>query len=107
MRLSEIIKKKNNMEAKNYPTLPNAFLGNTIKEVAIGLVQAGYDVYSVVVEGKKVNMARKNEVEIYFDNSEAIYTYSDYGNVEGKVFPLSLDGTCYQCSAPRRLWCRI
>ncbi len=107
MSISEIIKKKNNMTIKEYPTLPTAFKHRSIQGVIQGLIASGYQVFDVEINGQHVNMARRDEVEIYFDKKEAVYTVVDYGRIEGKSFNVNLSGVYTTGRVPEHLWCNV
>jgi len=103
----DIIASKNNMREKEYPKLPHAFSKKTVKGVIGALMKEGYEVYDVMIGGQMLNMARRQEVEIYFDNRNAIYAASDYDEIEWKSFPLSLIGTYHTHNIPKALWCHV
>lgn len=108
--LEEILAGKNQFSTKAYMEtmkLPSAFSAKKVYDVVEALKKAGYKVFDVLVGGRMVHMARQNEVEIYFDNNQAVYTTTDYGHTDAKTYSLALEGACITGMVPQALWINV
>lgn len=103
MSFVDVLVYKNNIAKKEW-ALPNSFNKNDMKAVVVGLEKEGWEVYDVFVEKQPVFLARKQCMEIYFDNSQAIVCETDYGHCAGKRFNISIGGNYKTNRTPERLW---
>lgn len=106
MNLKEKLKSLNNVEEKDYLHLPSAFSLKKMYDVIDSLKKAGFKVFDLPSD-KNTHLARKNEMEIYFNNEEAVCTVTDYGETAMQSFPLALEGNCSVGSQPNYLWLNI
>lgn len=107
MDFVDVLKVKNNITLKKWPTLPDAFKNTEMEKVVAGLIEEGWEVYDVVVAGTPVHLARKTINEIFFDNHQAVFASSDYGEFQGRTFELNISGSYKTHKAPERYWCAV
>ena len=105
--LEERLKEKNNVKDKDYFHLPNAFSKKKMYDVLEALKHEGYSIFDLLIDGKMLHLARKYELEIYFNNTEAVCAVSDYSSVDMKSFPINIEGTCILGIMPQSTWLHI
>lgn len=103
MKLESKLLSENQVEEQDI-SLPKAFLKTKMQDVIASLLRDGYDIFDVSVGGEQVNLARLDAHEVYFNNEEAVCTYTDYGRVMEKAYPISVNGTFESGVSPSHLW---
>lgn len=101
------LREKNQVTDKDYFQLPKAFSRKKMYDVLEALKQDGYSIYDLIIDGKKLHLARIQEFEIYFNNNEAVCAVSDYNRVEMKSFPVAIEGNCSVGTTPLSTWLHI
>lgn len=107
MDFVQIIEQKNKVKPKRWPELPSAFNEKMMEAVVKGLKDEGWEIYDAKVGDTTVCMARREVIEIYFNNDKAIFIESDYGVAYGKSFDISIVGEFHANRVPEHYWCTL